>query len=244
VKVVKWPARASRPVTAGRLDLMVMSAAFTVFGLSLAFQPRRWAATPAYHVLLQILPAQAWGGLFLASGISLGIAAHLYGRARAVVTAALMLALALTAGWMLAFIARYLTSGDTTPETWVSWAVFAFLLVRAAAGLDVPRVARPRQLPEVGAYRQAVDDALAVAAGERKTAVAAVLDADASRLREQVADACDAYGQALAAVVPAGAMPAGDLAGQAISEARNALLRAEEAYERATGKPARPPGPP
>jgi hypothetical protein len=242
---MKWPSRVSFPVPSGRLNLMVMSAAFTVFGFSLLLQPRRWGATPAYHVLLQIFPAEAWGGLFLASGLSLGAAAWQYGQRRWLVTAALMLALALTAGWMLAFVARYLSNPDTTPETWVSWAVFGFLLVRAAAGLDQPRAPRPRELPEVGAYRQAVDDALAAAAGDRKAAVTAALDDGAARLRDQVAAACGAYAAALAAVVPAGAMPAGgDLAGQAIAEARNALLRAEEAYERATGEPARPPDAP
>jgi hypothetical protein len=249
---VKWPARASRPVSAGRLNLMVMSAAFTVLGLSLLFQPRRWAATPAYHVLLQIFAAQVWGGLFLASGISLGLAAHLYGRSRPAVTAALMLALALTAGWMLAFIARYLTNGDTTPETWVSWAVFGFLLLRGAAGLDVPRRPRPHEVAEVGAYRRAVSAALAAAAADRKAAVAAALgdaadrqapvaaalDAEAGRLSASVAAACDAYARALAAVVPAGAMPAGDPARTALDEARNALLRAEEAFTRATGRSA------
>lgn len=230
--------RVSYPVTGGRLNLLVMAAAFTVFGLSLVFQPHRWASTPAYHVLLQIFTAQAWGGLFLASGITLGAAARWYERRWLVVTA-LVPALGLTAGWMLAFVARYLSSPDTTPETWVSWAVFGFLLLKTAAGLDLPRSTPVRELPEVTAYRQAVDDALAAADAGRQAAVTAALGAETARLRENVAAACDAYGQALAAVTPAGAMPAGDPARTALAEARNALLRAEEAFERATGKPAR-----
>jgi hypothetical protein len=236
---VRWPLpRVTYPVAAGRLNLLVMSAAFTVFGLSLVFQPHRWAATPAYHVLLQIFAAQAWGGLFLASGIMLGVAARWYERRRWLVVTALMLALALTAGWMLAFVARYLSSPDTTPETWVSWAVFGFLLLKVAAGLDRPRDDPRRELPEVGAYRRAVDDALAAAAQGRKAAAVTALDADAARLRDLVGTACDAYAAALAAVVPAGAMPAGDPARTALDEARNALLRAEDAFERATGRPA------
>jgi hypothetical protein len=235
---VRWPPARVPPVTPGQMNLLVMCAAFTVLGLSMVFEPHRWAATPAYHILLQIFAAQAWGGLFLASGLSLGLAAHLYGRARWAVTGALMLALALTAGWMLAFVARWLTSGDTTPETWVSWAVFGFLLLRGGAGLDQPRQAGARELPEVGAYRRAIDGALAAAERDRRAAALAALDAGAARLRGTVGTACDDYAAALAAVSPAGAMPAGDPARTALDEARNALLRAEEAFTRATGQPA------
>ena len=53
----------------GKTTLGVLSAAFTIFGLSLLFQAHRWQSTPAYHVLLQDLSARAWGGLFLASEI-------------------------------------------------------------------------------------------------------------------------------------------------------------------------------
>jgi hypothetical protein len=224
-------------VAPGRLNLLVMSAAFIVFGLSLALQPHRWASTPAYHVLLEIFSAHAWGGLFLASGVTLGAAAWPFPR-RWLTVAALMLAMALTAGWMLAFVVRYLTNPDTTPETWVSWAVFGFLLLGAASGLDRPRDPAARELPEIGAYRQAVSDALASAARDQKTVALIALEAEAARLRDRVGAACDDYAAALAAVTPAGAMPAGDPARTALGEARNALLRAEEAFTRATGKPA------
>jgi hypothetical protein len=232
------------PVTAGRLNLSVMAAAYSIFGLSLLAQPRRWQSTPAYHVLLEVLPAPAWGALFAATSVAMGLAAWQFDRRRWLVITALTPAIALTAGWMLAFIARYLSSPDTTPETWVSWAVFGFLLLRAAAGLDRPRDIR-REAPEVAVFRRAVSDALAAADSDRKAAVGAALDAAAARLSATVAAACVSYGDALRAVIPAGAMPpGGDLAGQAIDEARNALLRAEEAYERATGEKPAPQGPP
>lgn len=244
---MKWPARASFGTwsAAGKRNLAFMSAAFTVFGLSLIFQPRRWHSTPAYHVLLSILAAQAWGALFLVSGVSMGVAAWHFERRR-IVIAALTFAFTLTNGWALAFLARYLTSPDTTPETWVSWAAFDYLLIVVAISLDRPGApVTRREVPEVGAYRQAVEDALAAAARDRRAVVGAALDAEGARLRGQVAAACDAYAAALAAVVPAGAMPAGeDPARQALAEARNALLRAEEAYGRATGQPARPADPP
>jgi hypothetical protein len=79
-----------------------MSAAYAIFGLSLLLQGHRWHSTPAYHVLLLILPAQAWGALFLLSGITMGMSAWQFGR-RWVVIASLTLAFTLTtrsiAGW-------------------------------------------------------------------------------------------------------------------------------------------------
>src|SRR6202011_4934233 len=89
------------------------------------------------HVLLQLFPAGVWGALFLVSGISMGVSAWQFTR-RWVVTAALVLAFALTGGWALAFVERYLTSPSTTPETWVSWAVFGFLLLKVAISVDRP----------------------------------------------------------------------------------------------------------
>jgi hypothetical protein len=44
---------------------------------------------------------------------------------------ALSLSMTTTTTWFAAFIIRWLTSSSTTPETWVSWAVFDFLLLRA-----------------------------------------------------------------------------------------------------------------
>jgi hypothetical protein len=157
---------------AGKLNLSVMSAAFIIFGLSLAFQAHRWESTPAYHILLQIFSAQVWGVLFLASGAAMGAAAWQFGQHRWLVIAALTAAFTLTTGWMLGFVVRYASSPNTTPETWVSWAVFDFLLVKVAISLDRP------------------------------------------------------------------AATAGELAEQAIIEARSALQLAEEAYTRAAGQPA------
>lgn len=132
---MRWLNRISYPLVEGRLNLSVMSAAFLIFGLSLVGQAHRWESTPAYHVLLQIFRAQTWGALFLLSGAAMGLAAWQFGKRWAVI-GSLTAAIALTTGWMLAFIARYLSSPNTTPETWVSWAVFLFLLLRVSASLD------------------------------------------------------------------------------------------------------------
>lgn len=228
-----WPA--------GRLNLSVMSGAFTVFGLSLLFQPSRWGATPAYHVLLEIFRAQVWGVLFFASGTGMGLAAWQFTKRWAVITS-LTAAFCLTTGWMMAFVVRYLTSPSTTPETWVSWAVFDFLLIGTAISID----RRPALPPgaEISSFRQAVDDALTTAEEGQRALLLGALDTGAGKQRDAVTAALSAYGEALRAAVPAGAMPAGDDAATAIAEARNALLRAEEAYSRATGQLARHQDPP
>lgn len=228
-----WLSRLSYSVAAVKLNLSVMAAVFVIYGLSLIFQPHRWASTPAYHVLLQIFGAPVWGGLFLGSGVAMGLAVWQFGRRWAVV-ASLMAAFTLTTGWMLAFVVRYLTSPDTTPQTWVSWAVFDFLLLKVLVSLDRPhRLAALPDSEEIAAFRQAIDDALTSAADDQKAALVVASD----RLHDKVSVACANYAQALHAVVPAGAMPAGDPARTALEEARNALLRAEEAYARATGLP-------
>lgn len=238
---MKWLRSVSYPLVAGKLNLSVMSAAFVIFGLSLIFQPHRWASTPAYHVLLQIFRAQTWGALFLASGIGMALAVWHFGKRWAVI-ASLTAAFMLTTGWGLAFIARYLTSPDTTPETWVSWAVFDFLLLNVASSLDRPSPAPDGRSQEISDYRQAVDDVLTDAAADQKATLGRALDSESEKLRDAVSAACAAYGQALHAIIPAGAMPTeGDLAQQAIDEARNALRRAEEAFTRATGRAAQDP---
>ncbi len=57
---MRWLRRVSWPSAVGRLDLIVMSTAFVIFGLSLIFQAHRWHSTPAYHVLLEIFTAPVW----------------------------------------------------------------------------------------------------------------------------------------------------------------------------------------
>src|SRR6266700_678454 len=57
---LKWLAGVSYPLLAGKLNLSVVSAAYSIYGLSLIFQSHRWGSTPAYHVLLLIFRPQAW----------------------------------------------------------------------------------------------------------------------------------------------------------------------------------------
>jgi hypothetical protein len=216
-----------------------MSAAFTIFGLSLILQGHRWHSTPAYHVLLLIFPAPTWGALFLVSGITMGLSAWQFTRRWAVI-ATLSLAFILTGGWMLAFIARYLTSPSTTPETWVSWGVFIFLLLKVTISVD-----RSADIPPSGSelsdFRKAVGDALSASEEDQETLVLQALAVAGGKRRDALRAAEAAYAEALRAAVPA---PSGDLAQQAIDQARIALHLAEEAQARSAGHPAASQDPP
>lgn len=118
--------------SATRVNMLVIAAAYAVFALSLLCQQARWALTPAYGNLLAIMPQQAWGAQFAGVAVILAVAALRPGRWLSVI--ALSLGLAITTTWLAAFVIRWLTSTSTTPETWVSWAVFEYLLLWALAG--------------------------------------------------------------------------------------------------------------
>jgi hypothetical protein len=126
----------------GRANMAVIAAAYAVFAVSLLVQPRRWALTPAYHDLLEIMPQNAWGVCFAVAAGLLAAAAIRHG-VRWLSVVALSAGLAITTTWCAAFVVRWLTSSSTTPETWVSWAVFDFLLMRALAGLGSEEVKIP-----------------------------------------------------------------------------------------------------
>jgi hypothetical protein len=115
---------------AARANMLVITAAYGIFAVSLTAEPARWAATPAYANLLAIMPQRDWGAAFAVTAVMLAAAVRLWSRHWLSVTA-LSVALAITTTWLAAFVIRWLTSGNTTPETWVSWAIFDYLLVRA-----------------------------------------------------------------------------------------------------------------
>lgn len=132
------PARvlaALRTVGTARANMLFCAGAYLVLGLSLTCQPARWAATPAYHNLLELMRQQAWGGLFLGLAAVLACAAWRHGSRWLAVTG-LTAGIAVTTFWCAAFIVRWATSASTTPETWVSFAAFDYLLLRT---LTLPR---------------------------------------------------------------------------------------------------------
>jgi hypothetical protein len=137
------PRRRHRLIGAPRANMCVIAVAYAIFALSLLLQPSRWAATPAYRNLLAIMPQYGWGAVFAALAVLLAAAVWWFGRQWLSVLA-LTAAFMVTTAWGGAFIVRWLTSANTTPETWVSWLVFDFLLLRAAALLDYEEVKIPR----------------------------------------------------------------------------------------------------
>lgn len=128
--VLPSPARFLRTLPATRSNMLVIGAAYSIFAVSLLLQSARWGLTPAYHDLLGILPQQSWGVGFAVISALLLTAVALYGR-RWLSVLALSAGIAITTFWCTGFIVRWLTSPNTTPETWVSWAVFDYLLLRA-----------------------------------------------------------------------------------------------------------------
>lgn len=124
--------------------MTVMGVVYGIFAFSLWFQGSRWGSTPAYHNLLEIMRQPEWGTVFGISSALLLTAAWQY-RRRWLSIIALTLAFAITTGWGGDFIVRWLTSANTTPETWCSWGVFDYMLLRAASKLDEVEVTLPRR---------------------------------------------------------------------------------------------------
>jgi hypothetical protein len=115
--------------------MLAIGIAYAVYALSLLIQPARWSRTPAYHLILAVMPAPWWGLCFAVASAGLIIAVAAF-RRRWLTVAALTAAGVITLAWAFAFIVRWATSGSTTPETWVSWSINAYLLTRAGVLLD------------------------------------------------------------------------------------------------------------
>lgn len=139
---VKVPPRPFTALGASRANMLVIGAGYAVYALSLLLQGARWSRTPAYHNLLAVMPAPGWGTCFAVVSAAL-LAAVGRQQDRALSVAALTAAGVITAAWTLAFLVRWATSDSTTPETWVSWAVNAYLLARSAVLLDYREVLIP-----------------------------------------------------------------------------------------------------
>jgi len=215
----RWRALLRWPAAAAELTLSVMGVAYLIFGLSLVLQRHRWQSTPAYHVLLQVFTAPEWGALFLVSGLSMAVAVRFYTR-RPLVVASLTLAFMLTTGWMLAFVVRYLTSPNTTPETWVSWAVFDYLLLRVA-------LAQPSSQPaSAETAAEAITYAMTVSAQEQRVAVLAALQKSQEAAQAAVTDAARLFSHTEEQERLSGP------ALEALTAARIAMQQAEAAYAR------------
>lgn len=129
IKVRRW----------GRFNLVVMATIYLVFAGSMLLQPARWTRTPAYHNLFVVLPEHVWGIIYLSSGLLLVLAAVLYmRRVYWVIMTGIMCALMISVSWSFAFVVRVITSNNTTPETFMSFLAFSYLLVRVLMTIDHP----------------------------------------------------------------------------------------------------------
>ena len=119
----------------GRFNLLVMGIIYATFGLSMHFQPLRWTRTPAYHDLFQILPESVWANIYLLGAVAL-LGAMVFSRHYWVVVVSVTFGLMISMSWALAFVVRVMTSSNTTPETFMSFLAFSYLLVRVLLLLE------------------------------------------------------------------------------------------------------------
>lgn len=117
------------------VGLIAVTTAFTAFGLGLWIQPNRWANTPSYGLLLDILNQQAWGTIHLIVAAMMAAAIR-WPAQRLLVVTAHTAGIALAGSWFLAFVVRYITDSGTTVVNVVSWAVYVALVVQSALVLD------------------------------------------------------------------------------------------------------------
>lgn len=119
-----------RPVDSLLLDrvgLIIMALANTGFGVGLWFQSQRWSNTPAYALLLDVFPTQAWGTIYLAVALVMALTIRWH-RNWPLGVMAHTLGIALATTWWFAFIVRYLTDDGTTIANPISWGVQLLVL--------------------------------------------------------------------------------------------------------------------
>lgn len=137
----------TRAIGASRANMLTIGTGYGIYALSLLLQGARWSRTPAYSNLLAVMPATAWGACFALVSAALFAAVAAYSL-RWLSVAALTAAGIITLAWTFAFVVRWATNDSTTPETWVSWAVNAYVLARAAILLDYREVLVPSRASE------------------------------------------------------------------------------------------------
>lgn len=112
------------------LPTLGLTAILAIFGVFLIAQSSRWHRTPSYGNLLTLMPADAWGGVYL--GVAAIMAIALIWPTRWLALGAHAAALVLLLGWEFAFLIRWLTDSGTTIVNVVSWGVYVAILLRSA----------------------------------------------------------------------------------------------------------------
>jgi hypothetical protein len=108
-----------------------ITAVLFAFGLALVFQASRWARTPAYGNLLNILLAPTWGYVYLAVA-ALMVLAMVFWTYGQLSVAAHTAAFALLLVWEAAFFIRYRTDSATTVANVLSWLAYLYILLLSA----------------------------------------------------------------------------------------------------------------
>jgi hypothetical protein len=218
VMLLFWRSAGLRDV---KVNLAVMGGIYLLFGFSLIFQAHRWESTPAYHDLLQVAPAWAWGTLFLIAGSGLAASIWLFG-IRWIVYLVLVYSIGLTVSWFIAFVYRYASSLTTTPETWASWFAFGYLHARVIPAVYGPlraSTAEAVQYPDLAKYREMAQAAIDKAVEDLAQCGRSLLEAGDIYLAATVAER-EKY------------VPGIDI-DAVITEAHNAASLAQEAYAKA-----------
>jgi hypothetical protein len=114
-------------LTPNRFYVRIILFAYLAIGLTLILQPNRYANTPSYGNLIDVLPQWAWGAIYV--GVSLLLTAARLTANRVVGVVSHTTAISLTAAWLIAFVIRYLTDEGTTIVNVVSWGVFLTILI-------------------------------------------------------------------------------------------------------------------
>lgn len=115
----------------------IISGAYALLGVSLWLESDNWSRTPSYAILLDILPQQAWGSMLIILAVLLAITTWITD-SKLLSLSAHYLAIFFTAGWMIAFIVRYLTDPmrSTTPMNPITWAVLLAVLMYSTRNIE------------------------------------------------------------------------------------------------------------
>jgi hypothetical protein len=135
----RWLARAEAPIW----PAVGVAGAYALLGLGMVSLSDRYIRSVPYYNLLEIMSIQAWGIIYLAVAVLLGLYV-------AIPTSASMAILAHTAGvvlaaaWLVGFALQLSSDPDTTPTTTIFWGYLFFQLIRSA--LLIPLSTRARHV--------------------------------------------------------------------------------------------------
>src|SRR5882757_6088855 len=109
--------------------------AFFAFGVTMWLQPNRYANTPSYGNLMQLVDLDVWGTVYLVAAMLLALYIMLF-RVEWFAIVAHTLAFVLSSVWLVAFVVRYATDSGTTIVNVVSWSVLSLLVVMSSLCID------------------------------------------------------------------------------------------------------------